>query len=46
MDVIEEKRVAICDDDKCAIEYLENKLRKINVVSLINKFDSFVGLKI
>lgn len=38
-------RVAICDDDKCAIEYLENKLKQLNIVNLINKFDSIETFK-
>lgn len=38
-------RVAICDDDKSAIEYLENKVKNIELITSVNKFDSIDSFK-
>lgn len=38
-------RVAICDDDKNAIKYLESKVKCIESISLINKFNSIDNFK-
>ncbi len=38
-------RVAICDDDKNAIEYLSKKVEEIKIITMINKFNSIAEFR-